>query len=67
MDEFISFGISSKIQKVDILMKIINPIIREPLYFQVQRTVDGRSLRFETYYKKYQDLKTIQIFTNLLP
>jgi hypothetical protein len=24
--------------------------------FQLQRTVDGRSLRFETYYKKYEDL-----------
>ena len=28
----------------------------EHYIFQLQRTVDGRSLRLETYYKKYQDL-----------
>ncbi len=28
----------------------------EHYIFQLQRTVDGRSLRFETYYKKYEDL-----------
>jgi hypothetical protein len=47
----------TKIQKANILMPITTRIIKADHYiFQLQRTVDGRSLRFETYYKKYEDL-----------
>ena len=58
MDKFFGLRNFLKILKVDFFTENYQPNYQraDHYIFQVQRAADGRSLRLETYYKKYQDL-----------